>query len=54
MSFRLDESLLLALKRRAFLRRTGVGVGAAALQSLLLNDSSSVLASPSAAETRSR
>src|SRR5690606_33505987 len=42
----LDQQILDpgALKRRAFLRRMGVGVGAAALQSLLLQDQS--LAAP--------
>lgn len=36
--FPFNESNLLPLKRRAFLKQTGVGIGAAALQSLLLKD----------------
>lgn len=39
----LNDSMMAALKRRAFLRRMGVGVGAAALQSLMHGDISKAL-----------
>ena len=38
MREQLKEAALVALRRRAFLRRMGVGVGAAALQSLMFGD----------------
>ena len=44
-----DQSVIRSLKRRAFLRRMGVGVGAAALQSLMLGDGSKALAHGTAA-----
>ena len=39
-----DDSVIESLKRRTFLRRIGVGVGAAALQSLMLGDGPKALA----------
>ncbi len=39
-----DDSVIESLKRRTFLRRMGVGVGAAALQSLMLGDGPQALA----------
>ena len=39
----LNDSMIAALKRRAFLRRMGVGVGAAAFQSLMFGDGSKAL-----------
>ncbi len=50
----LNDSVIAALKRRAFLRRMGVGVGAAALQSLMLGDSSKALAHGTAASSGGR
>ena len=44
MSESSDNTAVTSVKRRAFLRRTGVGVGAAALQSLMLGDASKALA----------
>ena len=35
-----NQSVIKSLRRRTFLRRTGVGIGAAALQSLMLGDRS--------------
>jgi len=45
----LNDSTIAALKRRAFLRRMGVGVGAAALQSLMRGDGSKALGHGTAA-----
>ena len=45
----LNDSMIAALKRRAFLRRMGVGVGAAALQSLMRGDGSKALGHGTAA-----
>ena len=45
----LNDSMIAALKRRAFLRRMGVGVGAAAFQSLMLGDGSKALGHGTAA-----
>ncbi len=50
----LNDSIIAALKRRAFLRRMGVGVGAAALQSLMLGDDSKALAHGTAASRGGR
>ncbi len=38
MREQLNDSALVASKRRAFLRRMGVGLGSVALQSLMLGD----------------
>lgn len=55
MQVSFDDSEITALKRRTFLRRTGVGIGAAALQSLLLADKrSKSFASESTAEPMGR
>ncbi|MEJ7594733.1 MAG: DUF1501 domain-containing protein [Planctomycetaceae bacterium] len=40
----LNDSVIASLKRRAFLRRMGVGLGSVALQSLMLGDRSKTLA----------
>ncbi len=50
MQISFDDSEIIALKRRTFLRRTGVGIGAAALQSLMFaGERSKALASESPA-----
>ena len=55
MQISFDNSGITALKRRTFLRHTGVGIGAAALQSLMLADErSKALASESPAARMSR
>jgi len=55
MQVSFDNSGITALKRRTFLRHTGVGIGAAALQSLMLADErSKALASESPAARMSR
>ena len=55
MQVSFDDSEITALKRRTFLRNTGVGIGAAALQSLMLADErSKALATESHAVRMSR
>ena len=49
-----DASVIESLKRRTFLRRMGVGVGAAALQSLMLGDGPKAIARETSAASGAR